>query len=90
MSNIIEELKREIPEELAAKIGYVILASKELIVDFVKKHLCKIEDEDFRTDIFYVSFILGFSSGEINADSEEYKRIKEWLNRICKEGDKNG
>jgi len=82
VADMLEEVKREVPRDVAERLGYGILGMYKLIVDFVKKNLCKVENEDFRTDIFFLLF-KGYDT--IDADSEEYKKTKEWLNKICKE-----
>jgi len=69
-------------DDVAKRLGEAILQLIELQIDFVRKHLCKIKNEDFRTDIFWMIFIGG---KEIDADSKLYKDIKKWINKICLE-----
>jgi len=76
MSQITENELEEKLKELAKAMLRLI----ELQTEFVKKHLCQIKNEDFRTDIFWFIFIGG---KEIDADSKKYKQIKEWINQIC-------
>jgi len=69
-------------EDIAKKLGEIIIRIIELQTEFVKKHLCEIKNEEFRADIFWMIFIGG---KEIDADSKKYKQIKEWINKICSE-----